>query len=264
VWKRSNPVLHRVGHPGFARQTLKPALRRLSAISGREENRAEQRGDSPASFDRRSNSSPRHPGYSDGDDQLAFRFELLASHEAGGFSRPHLSSFRRSALLGRNNACLRHTGSFCGGIRGLSHEQCSTHLSYSGSLQNAALVGLEPTTIGSEVTQAFTTPQTSFVQTPFLLPPGVGTSAPTRVPATQNGLLPCGKFRPSKTFLRAHAWCVPIKGDSIHQLANRKPSSREEPTLTDSWGVEPQPYGWSRSNRELRHPRILLPRHKLL
>jgi len=34
----------------------------FSANSRREENRVEQRGNRPASFYRRSNSSPRHPG----------------------------------------------------------------------------------------------------------------------------------------------------------------------------------------------------------
>jgi len=34
------------------------------------------------------------------------------------------------------------------GIRGLGHDHCSTHLSYSGSPEGAALVGLEPTTVG--------------------------------------------------------------------------------------------------------------------
>lgn len=51
--QRSNPALHHV------------QLFRLSANSRREENRAEQRGDSRASFDRRSNSSPHHPGFLD-------------------------------------------------------------------------------------------------------------------------------------------------------------------------------------------------------
>jgi hypothetical protein len=51
---------------------------------------------------------------------------------------------------------------FVAGIRGLRHDQCSTHLSYSGSLEDAALVGLKPTIVGAEVIQAFTTLQTSF------------------------------------------------------------------------------------------------------
>jgi len=131
-----------------------PTSSRFSKNSRREESRAEQRGDSPASFHRRSNSSPHHPGYSDGNERLASKFELLASYEAGGFSMPHLSGFRRSALLGRSNACLHHTGSFVAGIRGSGHDQCSIHVSYSGSPEGAALVGLEPTTFGADVTQA--------------------------------------------------------------------------------------------------------------
>jgi hypothetical protein len=62
---------------------------------------------------------------------------------------------------------------FVAGIRGLRHDQCSTHLSYSGKSEDAALVGLEPTTVGCEVAQAFTTPQTSFCKLLSLVNPSI-------------------------------------------------------------------------------------------
>jgi hypothetical protein len=82
---------------------------------------------------------------------------------------PHLSGFRRSALLGRSNACLHHTGSFVAGIRGSGHGQCSIHLSYSGSPEGAALVGLEPTTFGADVTQALHPRHKLFKGSPFVI-----------------------------------------------------------------------------------------------
>jgi len=154
---------------------------------------------------------------------------------------PHLSGFRRSALLGRSNACLHHTGSFVAGIRGSGHDQCSIHLSYSGSPEGAALVGLEPTTFGADVTQALHH-ATNF----------------------------------SKDLLSlSHCFFAYLKNANTRSLGgqiaplftnlltgNQSPGKNQRSRADGESNL--QPYSLSRSNREPRHPGNLFPRPKLL
>jgi hypothetical protein len=83
---------------------------------------------------------------------------------------------------------------------------------YSSELQRqsegAALVGLEPTTVGSEVTPAFTTPQTSFCKLLSLVNLSIAFRARSFRSDTSTchpkRALPQRKAPAVKPFLRAH------------------------------------------------------------
>ena len=139
--------------------------------------------------------------------------------------RCRISPVAQSALLDEVTRTFTTPDLFGLGIIGTRHIQCSaTELQ-----QLSHLVGLEPTTVGSEVTRAFTTPQT------FL-----------RFFVTCT----CSCFSPSNTHTRsiftATFGCSP---------SYKQKQPREELALTGLADSNRRPCGPARrSNRKLHHP----------
>jgi hypothetical protein len=88
-------------------------------------------------------------------------------------------------------------------------------VSYNSDPRGSLLVGIEPTPLVPEVTQAFTTPQTLFCKISFL----------ASLPA-----IPVASPHTPQAYAREPA--------PVHHLTNKKSDSREEPASTD-WGFEP-------------------------
>jgi len=139
--------------------------------------------------------------------------------------RCRISPVAQSALFCRVTRTFVTPVLFVAGIIGTRHLQCSaTELKLLSQL-----VGIEPTTVGSEVARAITTPQT------FL-----------RFFVTS----PCACFSPSNTHTRS-VFTETLSCSPSH----KQEQSREELALTGLADSNRRPCGPTRrSNRKLHHP----------